>query len=160
MYVSNFHKSPFCYYSILWWFTSLQQNVCSCVMISDHHYSYICCHSSLKTCFVIFSFPCTWKQFILHEYASPGLLCSLSVVFLICVLNQYQCWLCCRLNHNKKKIFELCWQHVSWTVFLSSGIQINGFDFQRQMVPTTSAITNAHAQALLQQVTHDAHTLL
>ncbi|XP_037646631.1 POU domain, class 2, transcription factor 1b isoform X10 [Sebastes umbrosus] len=31
------------------------------------------------------------------------------------------------------------------------GIQINGFDFQRQMVPTTSALTNAHAQALLQQ---------
>ncbi|XP_056888461.1 POU domain, class 2, transcription factor 1b isoform X18 [Takifugu flavidus] len=33
------------------------------------------------------------------------------------------------------------------------GIQINGLDFQRQMVPTTSAITNAHAQALLQQLT-------
>ncbi|XP_074515039.1 POU domain, class 2, transcription factor 1b isoform X13 [Sebastes fasciatus] len=33
------------------------------------------------------------------------------------------------------------------------GIQINGFDFQRQMVPTTSALTNAHAQALLQQLT-------
>uniref|UniRef100_A0A3Q1CJM4 POU domain protein n=1 Tax=Amphiprion ocellaris TaxID=80972 RepID=A0A3Q1CJM4_AMPOC len=32
-----------------------------------------------------------------------------------------------------------------------AGIQINGLDFQRQMVPTTSAITNAHAQALLQQ---------
>ncbi|XP_037646630.1 POU domain, class 2, transcription factor 1b isoform X9 [Sebastes umbrosus] len=32
-----------------------------------------------------------------------------------------------------------------------AGIQINGFDFQRQMVPTTSALTNAHAQALLQQ---------
>uniref|UniRef100_A0A3B4TQ54 POU domain protein n=1 Tax=Seriola dumerili TaxID=41447 RepID=A0A3B4TQ54_SERDU len=31
------------------------------------------------------------------------------------------------------------------------GIQINGLDFQRQTVPTTSAITNAHAQALLQQ---------
>uniref|UniRef100_G3NFM5 POU domain protein n=1 Tax=Gasterosteus aculeatus aculeatus TaxID=481459 RepID=G3NFM5_GASAC len=31
------------------------------------------------------------------------------------------------------------------------GIQINGFDFQRQTVPTTSAITNAHAQAILQQ---------
>uniref|UniRef100_A0A8C9YBX3 POU domain protein n=1 Tax=Sander lucioperca TaxID=283035 RepID=A0A8C9YBX3_SANLU len=43
--------------------------------------------------------------------------------------------------------------HVSLTVFLSSGIQINGFDFQRQMVPTTSTITNAHAQALLQQLT-------
>ncbi|XP_054471322.1 POU domain, class 2, transcription factor 1b [Anoplopoma fimbria] len=35
----------------------------------------------------------------------------------------------------------------------NTGIQINGFDFQRQMVPTTSAITNAHAQALLQQLT-------
>ncbi|KAG8000571.1 POU domain, partial [Nibea albiflora] len=35
----------------------------------------------------------------------------------------------------------------------SSGIQINGLDFQRQTVPTTSAITNAHAQALLQQLT-------
>ncbi|XP_035507438.1 POU domain, class 2, transcription factor 1b isoform X7 [Scophthalmus maximus] len=34
------------------------------------------------------------------------------------------------------------------TVFLSSGIQTNGLDFQRQTVP---AITNAHAQALLQQ---------
>ncbi|TMS06630.1 POU domain, class 2, transcription factor 1 [Larimichthys crocea] len=33
------------------------------------------------------------------------------------------------------------------------GIQINGLDFQRQTVPTTSAITNAHAQALLQQLT-------
>ncbi|XP_075963028.1 POU domain, class 2, transcription factor 1-like isoform X19 [Anarhichas minor] len=33
------------------------------------------------------------------------------------------------------------------------GIQINGFDFQRQTVPTTSALTNAHAQALLQQLT-------
>ncbi|XP_077946377.1 POU domain, class 2, transcription factor 1 isoform X25 [Gasterosteus aculeatus] len=33
------------------------------------------------------------------------------------------------------------------------GIQINGFDFQRQTVPTTSAITNAHAQAILQQLT-------
>ncbi|XP_065817990.1 POU domain, class 2, transcription factor 1b isoform X6 [Labrus bergylta] len=31
------------------------------------------------------------------------------------------------------------------------GIHINGLDFQRQTVPTTSAITNAHAQALLQQ---------
>ncbi|XP_044072369.1 POU domain, class 2, transcription factor 1b isoform X11 [Siniperca chuatsi] len=31
------------------------------------------------------------------------------------------------------------------------GIQTNGLDFHRQMVPTTSAITNAHAQALLQQ---------
>ncbi|XP_075963020.1 POU domain, class 2, transcription factor 1-like isoform X12 [Anarhichas minor] len=33
----------------------------------------------------------------------------------------------------------------------NTGIQINGFDFQRQTVPTTSALTNAHAQALLQQ---------
>ncbi|XP_051260904.1 POU domain, class 2, transcription factor 1b isoform X21 [Dicentrarchus labrax] len=33
------------------------------------------------------------------------------------------------------------------------GIQINGLDFQRHTVPTTSAITNAHAQALLQQLT-------
>ncbi|XP_040003580.1 POU domain, class 2, transcription factor 1b isoform X1 [Xiphias gladius] len=33
------------------------------------------------------------------------------------------------------------------------GIQTNGLDFQRQTVPTTSAITNAHAQALLQQLT-------
>ncbi|XP_077946366.1 POU domain, class 2, transcription factor 1 isoform X12 [Gasterosteus aculeatus] len=33
----------------------------------------------------------------------------------------------------------------------NTGIQINGFDFQRQTVPTTSAITNAHAQAILQQ---------
>ncbi|XP_076730927.1 POU domain, class 2, transcription factor 1b isoform X6 [Maylandia zebra] len=32
-----------------------------------------------------------------------------------------------------------------------AGIQTNGLDFQRQTVPTTSAITNAHAQALLQQ---------
>ncbi|XP_053184367.1 POU domain, class 2, transcription factor 1b isoform X2 [Scomber japonicus] len=35
----------------------------------------------------------------------------------------------------------------------NTGIQINGLDFQRQTVPTTSAITNAHAQALLQQLT-------
>ncbi|XP_028447929.1 POU domain, class 2, transcription factor 1b isoform X9 [Perca flavescens] len=35
----------------------------------------------------------------------------------------------------------------------NTGIQINGFDFQRQTVPTTSTITNAHAQALLQQLT-------
>ncbi|XP_068561072.1 POU domain, class 2, transcription factor 1b isoform X8 [Cebidichthys violaceus] len=35
----------------------------------------------------------------------------------------------------------------------NTGIQINGFDFQRQTVPTTSALTNAHAQALLQQLT-------
>nr|XP_061799502.1 POU domain, class 2, transcription factor 1-like [Nerophis lumbriciformis] len=33
----------------------------------------------------------------------------------------------------------------------NTGIQINGLDFQRPTVPTTSAITNAHAQALLQQ---------
>ncbi|XP_030283972.1 POU domain, class 2, transcription factor 1b isoform X11 [Sparus aurata] len=31
------------------------------------------------------------------------------------------------------------------------GITTNGLDFQRHTVPTTSAITNAHAQALLQQ---------
>uniref|UniRef100_A0A3B5A3I2 POU domain protein n=1 Tax=Stegastes partitus TaxID=144197 RepID=A0A3B5A3I2_9TELE len=35
----------------------------------------------------------------------------------------------------------------------NTGIQTNGLDFQRQMVPTTSAITNAHAQALFQQLT-------
>nr|XP_029136029.1 POU domain, class 2, transcription factor 1 isoform X2 [Labrus bergylta] len=35
----------------------------------------------------------------------------------------------------------------------NTGIHINGLDFQRQTVPTTSAITNAHAQALLQQLT-------
>ncbi|XP_044072372.1 POU domain, class 2, transcription factor 1b isoform X14 [Siniperca chuatsi] len=35
----------------------------------------------------------------------------------------------------------------------NTGIQTNGLDFHRQMVPTTSAITNAHAQALLQQLT-------
>uniref|UniRef100_A0A3Q3M9Y8 POU domain protein n=1 Tax=Mastacembelus armatus TaxID=205130 RepID=A0A3Q3M9Y8_9TELE len=40
---------------------------------------------------------------------------------------------------------------------VNTGIQTNGLDFQRQTVPTTSAITNAQAQALLQQVTHDAH---
>ncbi|XP_076015174.1 POU domain, class 2, transcription factor 1b isoform X11 [Genypterus blacodes] len=33
------------------------------------------------------------------------------------------------------------------------GIQTNGLDFQRHTVSTTSAITNAHAQALLQQLT-------
>ncbi|XP_061735233.1 POU domain, class 2, transcription factor 1b isoform X3 [Nerophis ophidion] len=33
----------------------------------------------------------------------------------------------------------------------NTGIQINGLDFQRSNVPTTTAITNAHAQALLQQ---------
>uniref|UniRef100_A0A3P8UX25 POU domain protein n=1 Tax=Cynoglossus semilaevis TaxID=244447 RepID=A0A3P8UX25_CYNSE len=33
----------------------------------------------------------------------------------------------------------------------NTGIQTNGLDFQRQTVPTTSAITNAQAQALLQQ---------
>ncbi|XP_053732969.1 POU domain, class 2, transcription factor 1b isoform X7 [Synchiropus splendidus] len=32
-----------------------------------------------------------------------------------------------------------------------AGIPINGLDFHRQSVPTTSAITNAHAQALLHQ---------
>ncbi|XP_028248852.1 POU domain, class 2, transcription factor 1b isoform X8 [Parambassis ranga] len=35
----------------------------------------------------------------------------------------------------------------------NTGIQTNGLDFERQTVPTTSAITNAHAQALLQQLT-------
>nr|XP_043875840.1 POU domain, class 2, transcription factor 1b isoform X7 [Solea senegalensis] len=34
-----------------------------------------------------------------------------------------------------------------------AGIQINGLDLQRQTATTTSAITNAHAQALLQQLT-------
>ncbi|XP_036396285.1 POU domain, class 2, transcription factor 1b isoform X2 [Megalops cyprinoides] len=33
----------------------------------------------------------------------------------------------------------------------STGAQTNGLDFQRQAVQTTSAITNAHTQALLQQ---------
>uniref|UniRef100_A0AAY4C869 POU domain protein n=1 Tax=Denticeps clupeoides TaxID=299321 RepID=A0AAY4C869_9TELE len=33
------------------------------------------------------------------------------------------------------------------------GAQTNGLDFQRQTVQTTSAITNAHAQALFQQLT-------
>ncbi|XP_061924892.1 POU domain, class 2, transcription factor 1b isoform X4 [Entelurus aequoreus] len=33
----------------------------------------------------------------------------------------------------------------------NTGIQINGLDFQRPNVPTTTAITNAHTQALLQQ---------
>ncbi|KAJ0005528.1 hypothetical protein NQD34_015422 [Periophthalmus magnuspinnatus] len=32
------------------------------------------------------------------------------------------------------------------------GIHSNGLDFQRQTMPNTSALTNAHAQALLQQV--------
>nr|XP_057938126.1 POU domain, class 2, transcription factor 1b isoform X8 [Doryrhamphus excisus] len=35
----------------------------------------------------------------------------------------------------------------------NTGIQTNGLDFQRPSVPTTNAITNAHAQALLQQLT-------
>ncbi|XP_074550514.1 POU domain, class 2, transcription factor 1-like isoform X10 [Halichoeres trimaculatus] len=35
----------------------------------------------------------------------------------------------------------------------NTGIQTNGLDFQRQTVQTTSALTNAHAQALLQQLT-------
>ncbi|KAM9803283.1 POU domain, class 2, transcription factor 1b isoform X3 [Syngnathus typhle] len=39
------------------------------------------------------------------------------------------------------------------TAFAFAGIPINGLDFQRPTVPTTSAITNAHAQALLQQLT-------
>ncbi|XP_055086400.1 POU domain, class 2, transcription factor 1b isoform X2 [Periophthalmus magnuspinnatus] len=33
------------------------------------------------------------------------------------------------------------------------GIHSNGLDFQRQTMPNTSALTNAHAQALLQQLT-------
>ncbi|XP_064800103.1 POU domain, class 2, transcription factor 1-like isoform X2 [Oncorhynchus masou masou] len=41
----------------------------------------------------------------------------------------------------------------------SSGpeIQTNGLDFQRQTVQTTSAITNAHTQALLQQYISNTH---
>ncbi|XP_055071864.2 POU domain, class 2, transcription factor 1b isoform X7 [Misgurnus anguillicaudatus] len=35
----------------------------------------------------------------------------------------------------------------------NTGAQTNGLDFQRQTVQTTSAITNAHAQAFLQQLT-------
>ncbi|XP_048095125.1 POU domain, class 2, transcription factor 1b isoform X9 [Alosa alosa] len=35
----------------------------------------------------------------------------------------------------------------------NTGAQTNGLDFQRQTVQTTNAITNAHAQALLQQLT-------
>ncbi|XP_072542359.1 POU domain, class 2, transcription factor 1b isoform X8 [Salminus brasiliensis] len=35
----------------------------------------------------------------------------------------------------------------------NAGAQTNGLDFQRQTVQTTNAITNAHAQALLQQLT-------
>ncbi|KAM8858237.1 POU domain, class 2, transcription factor 1b isoform 7-T7 [Synchiropus picturatus] len=34
----------------------------------------------------------------------------------------------------------------------NTGIPINGLDFHRQSVPTTSAITNAHAQAMLHQL--------
>uniref|UniRef100_A0A3Q3X5G9 POU domain protein n=1 Tax=Mola mola TaxID=94237 RepID=A0A3Q3X5G9_MOLML len=40
-----------------------------------------------------------------------------------------------------------------WGEDQTAGHPNNGLDFQRQMVPTTSAITNAHAQALLQQLT-------
>ncbi|XP_042350092.1 POU domain, class 2, transcription factor 1b isoform X3 [Plectropomus leopardus] len=40
----------------------------------------------------------------------------------------------------------------------NTGIQTNGLDFQRQTVPTTSAITNAHAQALLQQAAAHLNT--
>uniref|UniRef100_A0A673Y2B3 POU domain protein n=1 Tax=Salmo trutta TaxID=8032 RepID=A0A673Y2B3_SALTR len=36
---------------------------------------------------------------------------------------------------------------------LLEGVQTNGLDFQRQTVQATNAITNAHAQALLQQLT-------
>lgn len=57
------------------------------------------------------------------------------------------------LNNVLEKTFlfgsDLLW-HV--TAFLLPGAQTNGLDFQRQTVQTTSAITNAHAQALLQQV--------
>nr|XP_029500263.1 POU domain, class 2, transcription factor 1-like isoform X6 [Oncorhynchus nerka] len=35
----------------------------------------------------------------------------------------------------------------------NTGVQTNGLDIQRQTVQTTNAITNAHAQALLQQLT-------
>nr|XP_046219757.1 POU domain, class 2, transcription factor 1b isoform X12 [Oncorhynchus gorbuscha] len=35
----------------------------------------------------------------------------------------------------------------------NTGVQTNGLDFQRQTVQATNAITNAHAQALLQQLT-------
>ncbi|XP_055021395.1 POU domain, class 2, transcription factor 1b isoform X3 [Boleophthalmus pectinirostris] len=35
----------------------------------------------------------------------------------------------------------------------NTGIHSNGLDFQRQTMPNTSALTNAHAQALLQQLT-------
>ncbi|XP_077393003.1 POU domain, class 2, transcription factor 1b isoform X2 [Festucalex cinctus] len=35
----------------------------------------------------------------------------------------------------------------------NTGIPVNGLDFQRPTVPTTSAISNAHAQALFQQLT-------
>ncbi|CAL1582082.1 unnamed protein product [Knipowitschia caucasica] len=35
----------------------------------------------------------------------------------------------------------------------NTGIHNNGLDFQRQTLPNTSALTNAHAQALLQQLT-------
>ncbi|XP_014020037.1 POU domain, class 2, transcription factor 1 isoform X12 [Salmo salar] len=35
----------------------------------------------------------------------------------------------------------------------NTGVQTNGLDFQRQAVQATNAITNAHAQALLQQLT-------
>ncbi|XP_041723859.1 POU domain, class 2, transcription factor 1-like isoform X7 [Coregonus clupeaformis] len=35
----------------------------------------------------------------------------------------------------------------------NAGVQTNGLDFQRQTVQATNAITNAHAQALLQQLT-------
>ncbi|XP_052378138.1 POU domain, class 2, transcription factor 1-like isoform X12 [Oncorhynchus keta] len=35
----------------------------------------------------------------------------------------------------------------------NTGVQTNGLDFQRQTVQATNAITNAHAQALIQQLT-------
>lgn len=60
--------------------------------------------------------------------------------------------LCC----ENKNILELA---RCLTACPSAGISINGLDFQRPTVPTTSAITNAHAQALLQQVTRRSRML-
>uniref|UniRef100_A0A3Q3DS15 POU domain protein n=1 Tax=Hippocampus comes TaxID=109280 RepID=A0A3Q3DS15_HIPCM len=60
--------------------------------------------------------------------------------------------LCC----ESKNILELA---RCLTACPSAGIPINGLDFQRPTVPTTSAITNAHAQALLQQVTRTSRML-
>uniref|UniRef100_A0A3B4ECD6 POU domain protein n=1 Tax=Pygocentrus nattereri TaxID=42514 RepID=A0A3B4ECD6_PYGNA len=50
------------------------------------------------------------------------------------------------LNIYHRKPFRL-------PLSLPPGAQTNGLDFQRQTVQTTNAITNAHAQALLQQLT-------